>query len=103
MMFYDVPGIPITLTIDGKDYRMEPRQFRSGSVGWFLGGKAMVKGIRVQLSFSAVVVGSKPAELVDLKEDDDLATLDKKLRKATKKPRKGKKGNPPDPGTNGQN
>jgi len=41
-------------------FEAEPKRFSSGSVGWHYSGKVMIDGVRVQVSLSLVVVGSKP-------------------------------------------
>jgi len=89
MAFFNVPAAPIRIHMDDKWYDLEPRKFKSGSVGWFLGGKAMLGGHRVQLSFSAVVVGSKPPEeLIDVLDEEDLFTKAPKAVKRGRKPSK---------------
>jgi len=101
-MFYSVPSKALDLILDKLQLKMEPKKFKSGSVGWFLGGKEMIDGVRVQLSFSAVIVGSKPpAELIDVRTVEDILPPDLYERhtspekpsepKTTRKPRKGKK------------
>lgn len=101
-MFHNVPARPLEMVLDGVKLTMTPKQFKSGSVGWYLGGKELLDGRRVQLSFSAVIVGSKPpADLIDISSQDDLRALmdkaanlppavDPRPEKA-RKPRKGKK------------
>ena len=103
MFFFDVPAKSIELVIDGKKVQMHPKRFKSGSIGWYLGGKHTIQGSNCQLSFSAVVVGTKtPDKLIEIESVDQL-TLDdlpsqngaleasepskgKKLRKAKKTP-----------------
>lgn len=48
------------VTIGTSRLIMEPRQFSSGSVGWFCSGKATVNGILCQVSMNVVAVGSGP-------------------------------------------
>lgn len=55
-----VPDHPLEVVIDGQRLLMSPKRFKSGSVGWYLSTKLELSGSRSQLSFSAVVVGSKP-------------------------------------------
>lgn len=75
-MFYDVPSAPVDVTIDKETHKLYPKKFKSGSVGWYLGGKVIINGIRCQLSLSAVIIGSKPpAELIDDLDGEQL-TID---------------------------
>lgn len=101
-MFHNVPAANLVITIDEEELIMKARKFKSGSVGWFLGGKHMIAGRKCQLSFSAVVIGSKPPEeLIDIDTEEDLRTLMDKTANLPpvsesgpekgKKPRKGKK------------
>lgn len=101
MPFYMVPEEGVTVVIDGETLKAEPKKFKTGSVGWYLGGKIKVRDMRVQLSMSLVIVGSKPpGELIDVESVDQL-TLDQlpgidgpemlSDGKPTKKPRKPKK------------
>lgn len=68
-----VPSVSLELTIEGKKYGMAPKLFKSGSKGWYMGGKAEVNGHRVQLSFSVVIINSKqPEELIVINKPEDL-------------------------------
>jgi len=55
----------ITLTIDGVEYSVDPRQFSTGSYGYFHTGKAHVKvngvSVKCQLQVNCTVVNSKNA------------------------------------------
>lgn len=101
MPFYMVPDEGVTVVIDGETHKALPKKFKTGSVGWYLGGKIKVGEQRVQLSMSLVIVGSKPpGDLIDVESVDQL-TLDDLPSvngsdslsdgKPTKKPRKPKK------------
>lgn len=48
---------------NGRDAAMlpvMPKQFSTGSRGWYGTGKAVIDGKAVQVTFSAVIIGSKP-------------------------------------------
>jgi hypothetical protein len=53
-------------TISGKPFEMTPREFSSGSVGYYTSGKVdlLVKGavVKCQVSVNVTVIGSKPKE-----------------------------------------
>lgn len=57
---------PLALTIDGKTLIATPKEFSTGSFGWFTNDKFVVEvdgvPVKVQPSISLVVVGSKEAE-----------------------------------------
>lgn len=99
-MFYTVPDKALRLLLDKLELEMKPKKFKSGSVGWFLGGKEMIDGVRVQLSFSAVIVGSKPpADLIEIEKEEDLRTLmDKHANLPIAVDPRPKKGNKPPKG-----
>jgi len=56
------PTDPVEVIINGVKMIALPKHFKTGSVGWYLGGKADVDGSRCQLSLSIVVVGSKDGQ-----------------------------------------
>jgi len=100
MKQYLVPLDGLDLELDGQSLRMAPKRFKSGSVGWYLSQKLEVMGERVQLSFSCVVVGSKPpADLIEVSHSDDAATLEKKAQEALKSLPRSKRGKTPSEGT----
>ena len=47
---------------DGPDitFELKAKKFSSGSIGFWAGGKAQIKGAPYQCTFSLVKVGSKP-------------------------------------------
>jgi hypothetical protein len=56
---------PLTLTIDGKTLVAAPKEFSTGSFGWFCNDKLVIEvdgvPVKVQPSISLVIVGSKDA------------------------------------------
>lgn len=55
----DVPKV-VKAVIEESTITGEFREFRSGSKGWYLGGKVYINGTKCQVSCSIVIVGSKP-------------------------------------------
>lgn len=57
---------PLKIDINGFPMIAEPREFSTGSFGWYVNGKAtqMVDGkpVSVQVGMNLIVVGSKEAE-----------------------------------------
>ena len=51
---------PLSVLLAGQTLSAKPKVFKTGSSGWYLGGKVDVDGVRCQLSMSLVIVGSKP-------------------------------------------
>lgn len=53
----------VTVTIDGKTFTADAREFATGSLGWYLNGKVQIKvgdrSVTVQVGMSLTVVGSK--------------------------------------------
>jgi hypothetical protein len=95
-MFYDVPSQRLKVVIDGQEYEAKPRKFSSGSVGWYLGGKVMIDGTRVQMSCSLVVVGSKPPQdLIDVDSTEQLSTSPAELQRRARRQRKAKAAHKP--------
>lgn len=41
---------------------LRPKVYSTGSVGWYFSGKAEIDGTPCQLSFTAVIIGSKPGD-----------------------------------------
>ena len=54
---------PITVVINGKEYTAAPKEFSTGSLGWYLNGKVSVEvdgvPVPVQIGLNLTVVGSK--------------------------------------------
>ena len=54
---------PVEITINGAPMLAEPREFSTGSLGWYLNGKTVVdvNGVKVsvQVGINLTVVGSK--------------------------------------------
>lgn len=54
---------PVTITIDGKTYEAEVKEFSTGSLGWYFSGKVTIEvdGVRlqVQAGLNLTIVGSK--------------------------------------------
>ena len=67
---------PMILKLGNQDFVAAPRQFNSGSLGWYANGKlALVVGqgenaqaVTVQVGLTMTVVGSKPADRPNLNE-----------------------------------
>lgn len=53
----------LTITIDGRSYTADPREFSTGSLGWNVNGKMTLdvggKLVTVQIGLNLTVVGSK--------------------------------------------
>lgn len=63
----DVPKV-IQAKIGEQVLTGEFRTFKSGSKGWYLGGKVYVGDTKCQVSCSVVIVGSKPPKAKEKKE-----------------------------------
>ena len=54
---------PVTITINGQPLVAAPKEFSTGSLGWFLGDKVTVMvgdvPVKVQLGINLTIVGSK--------------------------------------------
>ena len=54
---------PIEIIIDGNRYTAEVKEFSTGSLGWYLNGKASIKigdtPVTVQIGMNLTIVGSK--------------------------------------------
>jgi hypothetical protein len=54
---------PIKIDLNGFPLTAEPREFSTGSFGWYLNGKAPVtvggKTVQVQVGMNLIVIGSK--------------------------------------------
>lgn len=54
---------PLKITIAGQELIAEPKEFSTGSFGWFINGKVLVpvggKNVSVQVGLNLTVVGSK--------------------------------------------
>lgn len=61
--FLDKAG-PLTVVVDGTKVSLEPREFSSGSFGWYYSGKLNIevdgKPIKAQVGLNFTVVNSKP-------------------------------------------
>ena len=57
---------PLKIDIGGFPMVAEPREFSTGSFGWYMNGKTVVsidgKAVSVQIGMNLTVVGSKDAE-----------------------------------------
>lgn len=55
---------PLMVTVNGTPMVATPKEFSSGSFGWYLNGKTPVEvdgvPVNVQLGFNLTVIGSKP-------------------------------------------
>lgn len=56
---------PLTVTIGGRQTIADVKEFSSGSLGWYCGDKVVVEiegvgPVKVQMSMSLVIVGTKP-------------------------------------------
>lgn len=56
----------VKVTLNGNEMIAEPREFSTGSFGWYLNGKTTItvdgKPLNVQVGLNLTVVGSKEAE-----------------------------------------
>jgi hypothetical protein len=56
----------VTVTISGSSMLAEPKQFSTGSLGWYLNGKTTVEingvPVSVQIGMNLTIVGSKELE-----------------------------------------
>lgn len=57
---------PIEVIIDGKTHILEPKEFSTGSLGWYGNGKVVLKvgdkSVSVQLGLNLTLVNSKEAK-----------------------------------------
>lgn len=60
MSHVPVPPMPVVFRLGDAEWVALPKRFSSGSVGWYASTKMEVEGVRVQVSLSAVVIGTKP-------------------------------------------
>jgi len=55
----------ITVTVNGSPFLVAPKEFSTGSFGWYLNGKTVVEidgaAVEVQMGASFTVIGSKDA------------------------------------------
>jgi hypothetical protein len=53
----------LAIKINGLDFQADPREFSTGSLGWYLNGKTTIeidgKRVAVQIGMNLTVVGSK--------------------------------------------
>jgi hypothetical protein len=53
----------VEIKINGLDFQADPREFSTGSLGWYLNGKTTIeingKRVPVQIGMNLTVVGSK--------------------------------------------
>jgi len=56
---------PLTITINGQTITAEPREFSTGSFGWYVNTKSNTaidgKNVTIQVGMNLIVVGSKEA------------------------------------------
>jgi hypothetical protein len=56
----------ISVVINGNEMEAQPKEFSTGSFGWYLTGKAMLpvgdKKVNVQIGLNLTVIGSKEAK-----------------------------------------
>ena len=56
---------PLQVTVGGNTFAAEPREFKTGSYGWYLSAKTTVtvdgKPLQVQIGLNLTVIGSKDA------------------------------------------
>jgi len=54
---------PVEITINGVQFIADPKEFSTGSLGWYLNGKATVRvgdtPVSVQIGLNLTIVGSK--------------------------------------------
>lgn len=67
MSHVPVPDMPVRFVLGDVEWVAMPKRFSSGSCGWYCSTKMEVEGTRVQVSLSAVVIGSKPAPATEEK------------------------------------
>ena len=63
----DIPTQALTVMVADQSVYAKPKEFSTGSVGYYLTGKVQITegplaGERLQISGTAVVIGSKPSE-----------------------------------------
>lgn len=91
MFVISVPGEPVDVKLDEVKVKALSKVFKSGSKGWYLGGKYEIKGLRCQVSLSIVVIGSKPpAELIEVKDTEDLSPIPEPSQNGPPEPSKPK-------------
>lgn len=60
---FNTKAKPVQLQVEGTSLFAEPKQFSTGSFGWYLSGKATVmvdgKPVQVQVGANLTVIGSK--------------------------------------------
>ena len=70
---------PVTLTVNGTEFLADVKEFKTGSLGWYLNGKTIVKigetPVSVQMGVNLTIVGSKdlPQDKVSQPEEDSEA------------------------------
>ena len=66
---------PLTIVIEGNTMTADPKEFSTGSLGWYLNNKANVeidgKRVTVQIGMNLTIVGSK-----ELPKDEAEATAE---------------------------
>jgi hypothetical protein len=54
---------PITVVINGKEFKVPKKEFSTGSLGWYLNGKTEIEvngvAVTVQVGMNLTIVGSK--------------------------------------------
>lgn len=51
---------PLPAEVNGSPMAVRPKRFSTGSLGWYHSGKIEIDGLRVQVTVSVIVIGSKP-------------------------------------------
>lgn len=49
----------VEVTMDGQKLLAQPKEFSTGSYGYFLSGKVVIDGKRCQVGMNMVIIGSK--------------------------------------------
>lgn len=77
----------VEASLDDQVFSLSPKQFKTGSTGWFWQGKVALQGQRCQVSISAVIIGSKGGAAASV----GAASLQAEAQQVDKKPRKPRK------------
>ena len=75
---FNTKAEPLKIDLNGFPMTAEPREFSTGSFGWYVNGKAPIvidgKSVQVQVGMNLIVVGSKElprAKAADAPADGD--------------------------------
>jgi hypothetical protein len=79
--------IKVLFTVDGEGgeaMTVQPKDFKTGSKGYYTNGKVEIDGKRYQLQVQLVEIGSKPvtAEMIEAKADAKVARAEAAYLKA---------------------